>query len=171
MGTMRPLVVLVAALALLGAGCVSVEVIKKEQPPATATTTEEAGAPPADVLAPTSTTPAAETPTTTALEPQPASDVRFVEDALVLQASIVPDGVDLSWTPMSDGKAEGYKIVRSDSDPLPWYPKSGAIAFVVDGTTYLDRGAVSGTDYWYRVCAVVTDAPVACGNAVKIGRP
>jgi hypothetical protein len=169
--TMRPLVVLIAAFALFGAGCVSVEVIKKEQPAAPATTTEEAVTSSTDPLALPLMKGETIDVTSTVPEPQPASDVRFVEDALVLQATIETDGVKLSWTPMSAGNVEGYKIVRSVSDPLPWYPKSGAVAFVVDGASYLDRGSAPGMAYFYRVCAVVKDAQVACGNVVKIARP
>jgi hypothetical protein len=173
---MRPLAVLIAALALMGAGCVSVEVINKETPlvqeqaaqsPATST---DAIVPPTES---TSTEPVVENATTTSPEPQPSVDVRFLDKELRLQATVGTDGVTLTWTPIAEGKTDGYKIVRSSSDPLPWYPKSGAIAFVKSetGGPYLDRGAKSGESHWYRICAVMTDAPVACGNVVKIELP
>lgn len=171
MGNMRPLVVLCVALAVMGAGCISVEVIKKEQPASdaalqSATTTEQTVTSSTGPLA----LPLITSSSYAIMEAATSSDTRFVEDALQLQATVEADGVKLGWSPMAEGQVQGYKVVRSASDTLPWYPKSGAIAFVVDGTSYLDRGAETGTAYYYRICAVVTDAPVACGNVVKIGR-
>ena len=180
---MRPLVVTIAALALFGAGCVSVEVIKKETPPVqeqavpfatttpdVATTTTGSVASPSDS---NTTTTVNGTATSTTPEPVSAADVTFVDNALQIQAIAESDGIKMVWTPMTDGKLEGYKVVRSASDPLPWYPKSGAIAFLVNGTdaSYVDRDVQKGTAYWYRICAVVTDAPVTCGNVVKMQLP
>jgi hypothetical protein len=184
MGNMRPLIVLIAVFSIVGAGCVSVEAIKKETPPVLPVVTQEAGSTSSsdplalplrkgETVEATSTASVKEGTTPTSPEPVSAADVTFVEDALQLQATAEADGVKLAWTPIVKGKNQGYKIVRSASDPLPWYPKSGAIAFLVDGTdaAYVDHDAQKGTAYWYRVCALMMDAPVACGNVVKIELP
>lgn len=161
MGDMKPFFALVVAFAVLGAGCVSVDVMTKNPAPV-----EEA--------APTeSATPTAEATTTTAPEPVPAAQVTFTDDELKLEARESAGGVVLSWTASTIEAFGGYKVVRSETDTLPWYSKTGAIAFLPDreNLTYLDADAQHGGTYHYRICALETDASPTCGNVMNVERP
>ncbi|MFH1077929.1 MAG: hypothetical protein V1745_01435 [Patescibacteria group bacterium] len=164
---MKPFFALVATFALVGAGCVSVDVMTKNPAPVEeATTTGQAAS--TEVVAP-----AVEATTTTMPEPVPAADVSFTDDELRLEARESAGGVVLSWTASTIEAFGGYKVVRSETDTLPWYPKTGAIAFLPDreNLTYLDADAQHGGVYHYRICALETDAPPTCGNVMNVERP
>ena len=79
-------------------------------------------------------------------------------------------GVLLAWTPRTPKAFGGYKVVRSETDGDPYYPKSGYLTFITDSseTQWIDEDAVSGKNYFYRICSLTTDgSPAACGNVVK----
>ncbi|MBU1348443.1 hypothetical protein KJ781_00020 [Patescibacteria group bacterium] len=169
---MKRFFALVAAFAVMGAGCVSVDVMTKGAADDATPVVEETIVSEADALAvETSSTESVET--TTMPEPVPAAEVRFTDDELRLEAREHADGVVLEWTASSAEVFEGYKVVRSETDALPWYPKDGAVAFLPnrETLTYLDADAEHGGVYHYRICALETDAPPTCGNVVNVERP
>ncbi len=89
---------------------------------------------------------------------------------LNLSVAELTDGVKLAWTPRTPKAFAGYKVVRSETDSDPYYPKSGYRAFVTDAsaTQWLDAEAVVGKTYYYRVCSLTSDgSPTACGNTVR----
>lgn len=93
-----------------------------------------------------------------------------VSGELDLTVSGLTAGTTLAWTPRTPKAFGGYRIVRSETDPDPYYPKSGYLVSVADSsaTQWVDKSSASGKTYWYRVCSITTDgSPTACGNVVR----
>ncbi|OGL66375.1 hypothetical protein A2856_01635 [Candidatus Uhrbacteria bacterium RIFCSPHIGHO2_01_FULL_63_20] len=110
------------------------------------------------------------TKTTTTAKATTVTKVNPVSSELRLTAVPTPDGINLQWTKSSTAGFQGYKVVRSEDNPDPYYPGDGYIRFATDrsNTAYLDTGAVRGKTYHYRVCRLAADAPVSCGNVVNV---
>lgn len=89
---------------------------------------------------------------------------------LKLEAAVLPGAVALSWTKSSLEKFEGYKVVRSSSNADPSYPADGYVDYLPDRGTlaFIDGTAIPGKSYYYRICALQSGSPAACGNVVKI---
>lgn len=166
---------LTLSVVVFGAGCISVEVVKKDTPveptiavDQTATTTNDVTSVVTNDVAldAASTTPAV--PSTTSEEPKSVVDDSNAE--LQLTVSRSPDGVLLSWNERFSDTFAGYKVVRSETETNPSYPKDGALAFLPGriSTTYKDASVAVGKTYYYRVCSIETDMPVACGNVVSV---
>lgn len=100
------------------------------------------------------------------------TSVKPVSGEMQLKAVNTPDGVNLQWTQSSTSGFQGYKVVRSESNKDPYYPADGYIRFVTDrsNTAFLDTGTRLGTTYYYRICRLAKDAPVACGNVATVVR-
>lgn len=168
---------LVLSVVVFGAGCISVEVVNKNAP---ATTTNPVAADQqaiVDQVVPTTTSEAPTTidVTTTPVDSSSAPEAVVPVPAdkgaeLQLTVSRSPDGVLLSWNKRFSDTFAGYKVVRSETETNPSYPKDGALAFLPAraSTTYKDASVKIGSTYYYRVCSIETDMPVACGNVVSV---
>ncbi len=88
-------------------------------------------------------------------------------------ASVTGNGVQLSWTPCSASDFLYYKVVRSETNPDPYYPNDGYVTAISNqqATGYTDSSAVSGKSYYYRICSKEGDGSVWCGNVVRVSVP
>jgi|GEM_PF-2661123 len=128
---------------------------------------------PAQKSSPTITplpTPIPPDPLPTLDSPLPSSNQITVPGELNLIVNGITAGTFLAWTPRTPKAFAGYKIVRSETDPDPNYPKTTVLESIADAsaTQWLDKTAAKGATYWYRVCSATTDgSPLACGNVVR----
>ena len=163
---------LALSVVVFGAGCVSVEVVKKELPVeptvvADSVNEEAVSSSTSDVDEDVATTTEEEVAGSADEPTLPETDTSA---ELSLTVSRSPDGVLLTWNERFSDTFAGYKVVRSAEETNPSYPKNGALAFLParKSTTYKDASVVVGTTYYYRVCSIETDMPVACGNVVSV---
>ncbi len=96
-----------------------------------------------------------------------------VSGQLSLAASVEASGVALHWTADTSATFAGYELVRSEDDPDPFWPRSGAVYETSDRSnlTYLDVGAAKGHTYYYRVCARTAAALPDCGDVLTVSVP
>jgi hypothetical protein len=76
---------------------------------------------------------------------------------------------ELSWTKYEEGDLKWYKIVRSTTNKVPYYPNDGYIGVnsYASQTSFLDEKPMGGNNY-YRVCVITTNKERACSNVVKL---
>jgi hypothetical protein len=101
-----------------------------------------------------------------------ASGFAPISGELALAVSGPAGGVVLEWTQCTAVDFQYYKVVRSDTDANPYYPKSGYLTAIssISSTRFVDKSAVAGKTYYYRVCSVDGGA-VFCGNVVTYTVP
>ncbi|TAK05081.1 hypothetical protein EPO33_03785 [Patescibacteria group bacterium] len=87
-----------------------------------------------------------------------------------LSVQQAPNGMQLNWTPSTIPNFIYYKVVRSETNGDPYYPNDGYVTAISNQSTtgYTDTSAISGTTYYYRICAKDGDGIVWCGNVVTI---
>ncbi len=146
----------------------------------TAETTKTAAAtqPATNPVAKPSTSPTKTAPTKTTTvaptsAPKPAPlKVEFVSGELGLTASLEPNGATLSWTKAME-PFQTYVIVKSTTDPAPYFPKIFWVKAIndVDIRTWRDTTAEAHKTTYYRVCKIKPDQSVTCGNVAKIVKP
>ncbi|MDO8584063.1 MAG: SH3 domain-containing protein [bacterium] len=106
-------------------------------------------------------------PKTIVTEPQTA----FTDtEELRLYARVHDNAVTLTWTKRGAYAFQNYKIVRSETDDTPYYPKTAAIATLADRkvTSFTDNNTQKNKTYYYRICSMETSAAVTCGNVLKV---
>lgn len=76
---------------------------------------------------------------------------------------------ELSWTKYTNGDLKWYKIVRSTTNAMPYYPNDGYIGVnsYAAETTFVDDEPESGTNN-YRVCVITTSNKRGCSNVVSL---
>ncbi|MEK7073239.1 MAG: FecR domain-containing protein [Patescibacteria group bacterium] len=81
-----------------------------------------------------------------------------------------PNGMHISWTPSLVANFLYYKVVRSETNGDLYYPNDGYLSVISDksASSYTDTTAVSGKDYYYRICSKDSDGVVWCGNVVRV---
>lgn len=81
-----------------------------------------------------------------------------------------PNGMQISWTPSAVANFLYYKVVRSETNSDLYYPNDGYLSVISDksASSYTDTTAVSGKNYYYRICSKDSDGVVWCGNVVKV---
>lgn len=88
---------------------------------------------------------------------------------LIMSAKAETTGVGLWWTNVSE-TVDGfnyYKVVRSEDNPNLRYPDDSYIAVKSAGQeNHRDYSAISGTSYYYRICAVGDNT--YCSNVVQV---
>lgn len=91
-------------------------------------------------------------------------------DELRLSAAIRASTVTLSWTKRGAYAFQNYKIIRSETDENPFYPKTAAIVTLADRlvTGFTDATSQQNKTYYYRVCSADTNEAVTCGNVLKV---
>jgi len=98
----------------------------------------------------------------------------FVTDSLKLSVLVSSYGADLGWTPSTIKDIKGYVIVKSTTDTNPYYPKEAWATFLNANTGYYkwqDRNIEKGKKTYYRVCALLSDDNVVCGNVASALKP
>ena len=98
----------------------------------------------------------------------------FVSDQLKLSVLVSSYGADLGWTPSYLKDIKGYVIVKSTTDTNPYYPKEAWATFINANTGYYkweDRNLEKGKTTYYRVCALLADDSVTCGNMASALKP
>ncbi|MCC7522447.1 SH3 domain-containing protein [Candidatus Uhrbacteria bacterium] len=105
-----------------------------------------------------------------ASEKDTSSKYQSSNGELKLEAAVLPGAVALSWTKRTSEKFEGYKVVRSSSNADPSYPADGYVEYLPerDSLAFIDGTAIPGKYYYYRICALESGSPAACGNVVKV---
>lgn len=187
----RPLVLTVLALTVMGQGCSPSAPEEPMTPPVpnaqeSATTTEtkaDAGTKtstqaPAPTVKTTAPAPKpAPKPTTTATNPAPTGErsagVKFVNDSMSLSVLVSDKGADLRWTLWTDKDFKGYLLVKSTTDANPYYPKQYYFRFEnreVGARFYQDAQMERGKVTYYRVCALDIDESVTCGPVASAKR-
>ncbi len=169
---MKRLLVLGTALSLMGAGCFGYEIapVKTETPAAPPAATSSAQTAP---TTPKTTTPVKTPAKTPAKTPTPApapTTTTFTSAGLQVSVLVASYGADLSWTMYQGNDLNGYALVKSTTDPNPYYPKEFWFHFenaVVNARAYQDRSLEKGKTTYYRVCAIRTDNTIVCGNVAK----
>jgi hypothetical protein len=138
---------------------------------ATPTTTKPAAAP-IKKPAPKPTTNTA--PQTVTNPAQLGRAPTIVSDQLKLSILVSSYGADLAWTPSYVKDIKGYVIVKSTTDSNPYYPKEAWATFLNANTGYYqwqDRNIEKGKLTYYRVCMLLADDSVTCGNVATALKP
>ncbi len=113
-------------------------------------------------------------PTTTAkTDPAPKADVTFVSSDLRLSISLSVYGADLAWTKPAVTSIKGYAIVKSTTDPSPYYPKESWTQFIndYDRPSWRDTSIEKGKLTYYRICTIGNDSSIRCGNVASVLKP
>lgn len=76
--------------------------------------------------------------------------------AMWLEAAVTADGVVLSWEACGGEGFRYYKVVRSATNPSPWYPLNAGSELIgvvesAGATTFLDAAVAAGQTWHYRV--------------------
>jgi len=105
-----------------------------------------------EVAAPVVTTP---TPTPAPVAITPTKVYKSCTPDFSAEKSKVLRGIILRWDTCPDEDFQLYKLVRSNIDPIPSYLENNVIysSSNKDAGSYVDSNLVSGTDYYYRICA------------------
>ncbi len=76
---------------------------------------------------------------------------------------------NLSWTKYEAGDLKWYKVVRSATNDMPYYPNDGYIGVLsyANETSYVDKSPLGGTNN-YRVCVITTANKRGCSNVVTL---
>lgn len=112
-------------------------------------------------------------PPTTKTDPAPKTNVTFVSSELRLAISLSVYGADLAWTKPAAPDIKGYAIVKSTTDPSPFYPKVPWTQFIndYDRTTWRDTSIEKGKLTYYRICTIGNDSSIRCGNVASVLKP
>lgn len=182
-----PLFLSLAAIALLGAGCLNAPIptqalpnVVPITPPAAVvpTLTTPPAAPaktPTTTIAPTKTTikpkTAAPTPAPTPVK-TPTYAVTFVTNEMTVSAILNAYGASLSWGRTSGASFKAYAVVKSTTDSNPYYPKQEGTHYVYDkdSTQWNDNNVEKGKRTYYRICAIAADDTVRCGKTTSVLR-
>ena len=78
--------------------------------------------------------------------------------------------VELSWTANGEADLAGYDLYRSTASPVALTPEN-RVGTALTGTTYTDRGVVSGTGYSYVLVAVDQAGNVSPASAEVTATP
>jgi hypothetical protein len=140
----------------------------------TATTTKTAPAP-APAKKPAAKAPTTQTAPQTVTNPtQLGRAPTIVSDQLKLSVLLSKYGADLTWTTSFSKTLKGYVVVKSTTDSNPYYPKEAWSMFRNADTgnyTWQDRNIEHGKTTYYRVCALMSDDSVQCGNVATANYP
>jgi uncharacterized protein (TIGR02145 family) len=76
-------------------------------------------------------------------------------DPFILEASIVANGVTLSWHAINNDNLYGYKVYRSTAETGIYQLLSQLLRhYGIQDTSYTDLQVANGNTYWYRITAV-----------------
>ncbi|MFZ6036370.1 MAG: FecR domain-containing protein [Patescibacteria group bacterium] len=90
-----------------------------------------------------------------------------VATPLTLTGGSTISGVDLQWNKSTSATFKEYKVIRSTTNAQLAYPGTDAIAAYALGTErHADTTTEAGTNYYYRVCEVMTDSQSFCSNII-----
>ncbi len=101
--------------------------------------------------------------------PQPPPPV---EKSVSLSASAREGAVDFSWTVSGYAGYQGYKLVRSETNPAPSYPNDWWM--YIDGaatSSATDTSVQAGHTYYYRLAVYNAGAVLGYSNAVQVTVP
>jgi hypothetical protein len=171
------ILLIAVAFALLAGQQAKSPVSGQNPAPQTATTTPAANA---TGTAKTTTTakkpaPKPSAPTQSSSNPSAVGQApTFVSDQLKLSVLVSSYGADLTWTPSYNKLVTAYVIVKSTTDPNPYYPKENWTSFhsaITGNYTWEDRYIQAGALTYYRVCALLSDDTTLCGNVASALKP
>jgi hypothetical protein len=110
------------------------------------------GQTPAPTPTPAPPTPAPPTPA----PPTPAPPTPAPPAPMALSVALVDGGVDVDWAPCSTAGFTGYQVVRSMTNPDPWYPLNAGTELVAsignaNISSLVDTNVSTGQTWTYRV--------------------
>lgn len=78
--------------------------------------------------------------------------------------------ININWSQYTDQTIDGYKLLRSTTDPVLTYPEDGYYQYLSGQTTvsYTDTGITQGQSYYYRIGAYKNGVIVAYSNTQYI---
>ena len=123
---------------------------------------------PVPTKTPPVTTPT-QTPAPTITAPK---NVTFVSDEVQSTAVLSTYGASIGWT-RATKSFKGYAVVKSTTDPSPYYPNVWQSVFLsdIDSTQWIDKNVEKGKKTYYRVCVVAVDGTSRCGSVSSVTKP
>ncbi len=93
-----------------------------------------------------------------------------VPETIALTAANDCNSIKLNWTKYTDQTIDGYKLLRSTTDPELTYPEDGYYQYLSGQSTisYTDTGIVQGQSYYYRIGAYKGGVIVAYSDTEHI---
>lgn len=80
------------------------------------------------------------------------------------------DGIHIEWTQRTNPFFQGYRLVRSETNPNLAYPGSASIYSPSQrtSTSFVDKLAKPSKTYYYRACSIESTNEVWCGNIMTV---